>query len=110
MYKYHVLFALIRKLIYLWTNALMVLGQLPPRKIAPRNSKTNPDPNTLTLSLGQLSSGAIFWLHPNPKTNPNLDPNPNPNRGAIVRVPNVTYVIFFLKKRYNRYQSFFCNF
>ena len=37
----------------------------------------------LTLTGGQFSSGALVWLHPNPKINSNLDPNPNPNRGAI---------------------------
>ena len=36
----------------------MVLGQLPPRKIAP-----------------------------NPNPNPNANPNPNPSRGAIFQTP-----------------------
>ena len=38
---------------------------------------------TLTLTGGQFSLGAVVWLRTNPKTNPDLDPNPNPNRGAI---------------------------
>ena len=38
---------------------------------------------TLTLTGGQFSLGAIVWLPPNPKTNPDLDSNPNSNRGAI---------------------------
>ena len=67
----------------------MVLGQLPPRKIAP-NPKTNPNSN----------QGSIFlWgnclVAPNPKANANLDRNLNPNRegggnfprGEIVRIP-----------------------
>ena len=33
---------------------------------------------TLTLTGDQFSLGAIVWLPPNPKTNPNLDPNPQP--------------------------------
>ena len=37
----------------------------------------------LTLTGGQFSSGAIVWLSPNPKTNPNLDPSPNPKRGQF---------------------------
>ena len=55
---------------------LMVLGQLPP---IPKLTLTQ----TLTLTRGQFSSGAIVWLPLNPKTNPNLDRNPNPNREAI---------------------------
>ena len=54
----------------------MVLGQLPPQKIAlqPKtNTKPNPKPNQ-----GAFSSGAIAWLPSNPKTNPDLDPRPNP--------------------------------
>ena len=45
-----------------------VLGQLPPRKIAPL---------------------------PNPKTNPNSNPNPNQGHfslGALVRIPSDTYL------------------
>ena len=38
---------------------------------------------TLSQTLTLFSSGAIVWLLPNPKTNPDLDPNPNPYRGAI---------------------------
>ena len=38
---------------------------------------------TLTLTGGQIFSGAIVWLLPNLKTDHYLDPNPNPNRGAI---------------------------
>ena len=38
---------------------------------------------TVTLTRGQFSSGAIVWLPPNPNTSPNLDSNPNPKRGAI---------------------------
>ena len=69
-----------------------VLGQLPPRKIAPLTPKltlTQP----LTLTGGQLSKGAIVWLPPNPKTKPNLDPKPIPNRGAT-----------FLGEQLSRYQ------
>ena len=61
--------------------SFLVLGLLPPRKIAP-NPKTipklNPNPNK-----GQFSSDAIVWLILNHKTNPDLDPNYNPNQGAI---------------------------
>ena len=46
-----------------------VLEQLPPRKI-----------ETLTFTRGQFFPGAIAWLPPNPKTDPNLDQNPKPNR------------------------------
>ena len=63
----------------IWSS-ILVLGQLPPRKTAPI-PKTLTQP--LTLTGGQFSSGAIVWLPPNRKINPNLDPNPNPNRGAI---------------------------
>ena len=59
----------------------MVLGQLPPRKIAP-NPKTNPKPNA-NPNWGTIFSRAIVWLPPNPKTNPDLEPNPNPNQGSI---------------------------
>ena len=52
----------------------MVLGQLPPRKIAPNPKLTLAQ--TLTLSGGQFSLEAIVWLPPNWKTKPNLDPNP----------------------------------
>ena len=37
-------------------------------------------PQTLTLTEGLFSLGAIVWLILNPKTNPNLDPKSNPNR------------------------------
>ena len=57
-----------------------VLEQLPRRKIAP-NFKTNLNPNP-NPNRGYFSSGAIVWLPPNPKINPNLDPNPNPNQGG----------------------------
>ena len=39
----------------------MVLGQLPPRKIAP-NPKTNSSPQNRTLTWGQFSSGAIVRI------------------------------------------------
>ena len=55
---------------------------MPQRKIAPPTPKLTLT-QSLTLTGGQFSSGAIVWLHPNPKTNPNLDPNPNPKRGAF---------------------------
>ena len=48
---------------------------------------------TLTLTGGQYSSGAISWLPSNPKIKPDLVPAPNPNRGVlflggeIVRIP-----------------------
>ena len=61
----------------------MILGQLPPTKIAPPTPKltlTQP----LTLTGGQCSSETIVWLPPSRKTNPNRDPNPNPNRRAIL--------------------------
>ena len=62
------------------------------RTIAPKENCRPPSPpttrltlsQTLTLTKGQFSSGAIAWLPPNPKTNPNLDPNPNPNRGGAI--------------------------
>ena len=57
-----------------------VLGQLPPRKVAPTPKLTLTQ--TVTLTRGQFSSGGIIWLSLNPKTNHNLDPNPNPNRGG----------------------------
>ena len=38
---------------------------------------------TLTLTEGQFSLGAIVWFPPNPKINPDLDPNPKPNRRLI---------------------------
>ena len=65
--------------------SMMVLGHLPPRKIAlPSipNPKTNPKPNS-NPNWGQFFSGTIVWLPPNPKTNPDLDPNPNPNQVGI---------------------------
>ena len=65
--------------IYIYTyvdiGICMVLGQLPPQKIAlqPKtNTKPNPKPNQ-----GEFSSGAIAWLPSNPKTNPDLDIRPN---------------------------------
>ena len=74
----------------------MVLGQLPPRKIAP-NPKTNPQPN-LTLTEEQLFLRAIVWLPPKPKTNPDLDPNSNHNQGAI-----------FLGWQLSEYQNIYIN-
>ena len=38
---------------------------------------------TLTPTRDLFCSGTIFWLPPNPKSDPNLDPNPNPNRGQF---------------------------
>ena len=61
----------------------MILGQLPPRKIALKPSNPLTLSQTLALTGGQFSLGAIAWLLPNPKTNPDLDPNPNPKRRAI---------------------------
>ena len=60
----------------------MVLGQLPRGKLPPTPKLTLTQ--SLTLTRGQFSFGAIVWLPPNPKTNPNLDRNPNPNRGTIL--------------------------
>ena len=51
---------------------------------------------TPTVTREQFTSGAIVWLSPNPKTNPNLDRYPNPNWGTkfpwrvIVRIPSKT--------------------
>ena len=70
---------------------------------------------TLTLTGAQFSSGAIFWLSTNPKTNSNLDPdpNPNPNRGqfflwrkggAIIRTP-----ARFLLKKGQQFNVYFTN-
>ena len=74
-----------------------VLGQLPPRKIAP-NPKTNPKPNPNPNRGAMFLECNCLVAHPprNRKTNPNLDPNPNPSRGegrnfhrgAIVRIPS----------------------
>ena len=73
-----------------------VLGQLPPRKIAP-NPKTNPKPNP-NPNRGAMFLECNCLVAPprNRKTNPNLDRNPNPSRGegrnfhrgAIVRIPS----------------------
>ena len=38
---------------------------------------------TLTPTRDLFCPGTIFWLPPNPKSDPNLDPNPNPNRGQF---------------------------
>ena len=51
-------------------------GKLPP---TPKLTLSQ----TLTLTRGQFSLGAIVWLSPNPKTNPDLDPIPNLNRWAV---------------------------
>ena len=61
----------------------MVLGQLPQRKIAHPNHKTNPNqnPNPNQGSIFLWGNGLAAPL--NPKTNPNLDRKPNPKRGAI---------------------------
>ena len=60
---------------------IMVLGQLPSdEKCSQRQKLTLTQPLALTRS--QIFSGAIFWLPPNPKTNPNLDRNPNPKWGG----------------------------
>ena len=60
---------------------------------------------TLTLTAGQFSSGAIAWLSPHPKTNLDLDPKPNPNRvgggvGAIFLGGNCPDTIFLLRNLY----------
>ena len=58
-----------------------ILGQLPPRKIAPNpktNPKLNPNPNRETIFFG-----GNCLVAPNPKTNPDFDPNPIPNRGEF---------------------------
>ena len=68
-------------------NRFLVLGQLPPRKIAPPNPKANPKPNPNTNRGAIFLEGNCLLASPNPKTNPDLDPNSNPNRGAIVRIP-----------------------
>ena len=68
-----------------YSMSIMVLGHLPPRKIAlPSipNPKTNPKPNS-NPNWGQFFLGAVVWLLPNPKTKPDLDPNPNPNQMGI---------------------------
>ena len=63
----------------------LVLGQLPPEEnFLPTPKLTLIQ--SLTLTRGHFSSGAIVWLpppSPNPKTNPNLDRNRNPIRGAV---------------------------
>ena len=64
----------------------LVLGQLPPEEnFLPTPKLTLIQ--SLTLTRGHFSSGAIVWLppppSPNPKTNPNLDRNRNPIRGAF---------------------------
>ena len=68
--------SLVKLLVY---RKRTVLEQVPLRKIAPTPNLTL----SRILTRGQFSSGAIVWLPPNPKTNPNLDRNPNSNRGAI---------------------------
>ena len=55
-----------------------VLGQLPPKKIAPQLQKLTLT-QTLTLTRGQSSSACPT----NPKTYLNLDPTPNANQGTI---------------------------
>ena len=60
------------------TAHIAVLGQLPPREIAPSIPKLTLT-QTLTLTSGHFSSRAIVCLPPNPKTKPNLVPIPNPN-------------------------------
>ena len=85
---------------------------MPPRKIAPNpKSNTNPNPNP---DRGQFSSGAIVWLTPKLKTNPNLDLNPNPNRGEIVWIPNLNEVVacvanYFIENCFIQISSFECN-
>ena len=60
---------------------LMVLEQLPPRKISP-SPKTNPNPNP-SPNWGLIFLEGNCLVAPNPKTNPKLVPNPNPNRGQL---------------------------
>ena len=64
---------------------------------------------TLTLTGGQFSSGAIVWLSPHPKTNLDLDPKPNPNRvggggnfprGQLSRYHFFAKKFIYLRKKY----------
>ena len=87
-----------------------------PRRLPLTPKLTLTQTQTLTLTGAQFSSGAIFWLSTNPKTNSNLDPdpNPNPNRGqfflrrggggAIIRTP-----ARFLLKKGQQFNVYFTN-
>ena len=69
------------------------LGRLPPSpKLTLRQ--------TLALTGGQFSSGAIVWLPPNPKTNPDLDPKPIPKRRAIFLGGQLSGYYFLLRNLY----------
>ena len=65
------------------TAHITVLGQLPPRGIAPSTPKLTLT-QTVTLTSGQFFFGQLSgYLPPNLKTNLNLDPHPNPNWEVI---------------------------
>ena len=69
------------------------LGRLPPSpKLTLRQ--------TLALTGGQFSSGAIVWLSPNPKTSPDLDPKPIPKRRAIFLGGQLSGYYFLLRNLY----------
>ena len=78
---------------------------IAPEESCPPTAKLNLN-QILALTGEQFSLGAIFWLPPNPKTNPDLDPNPNPNwgaiflRGTIVRIPFFAKKFIYLRKKY----------
>ena len=67
-------FCSIYKIESYFVNISKVLGQLPPRKIAP-NPKINPNPNP-NSNQGTIFLRGNCLLSPNPKTNPDLDGNP----------------------------------
>ena len=86
------------------------LGLNGSRTIAPDENCPFPNPKLtisqpLTLAGEQLCSGALVWLSPNPKTNPNIEPNPNligegaiflgGRRARIVRIPVYTTLLYF---------------
>ena len=88
-------------LMQIWKSPYcVVLGQFPPRKIAPPTPQLTLT-QSLTLTEGQCFSGEIVCLPPNPKTKPNrktptLTEGQFSSRGegvAIFRIP----FLFILK-------------
>ena len=70
----------------MWNVCFQTCKNNDSRTIAPEENCSPTPKLTLTqllaLTRSQIFSGAIFWLPPNPKTNPNLDQNPNRKWGG----------------------------
>ena len=72
---------------------------IAPDESCPPTAKLNLN-QTLTLTREQFSLGAIFWLPPNPKTNPDLDPNPTLTGGQFSSGGQLSGYHFLLRNLY----------